>query len=160
MYQPMKKSAIKYLINLGIMFSLLLSCNKDSGPSTAELIIKAPWKFSKAMAGSVDVSALIQSCVKDNLVTFKGGTSTNTGNLNEGATKCNASDPQQIDFTWTYDATFNKITITGVGGTTITILPGGSNEFMLIKVDETEMVLQQTVTFSGTTQTVQVTLIH
>ena len=158
----MKKITSSFTILLLATSLFLNSCDKDSndGPTTIELITDSPWLFSKATASGVDVSALVQTCVKDNRLTFSQGSPSNTGNLNEGTTKCNAADPQQIEFTWTYDASFQKIAITSVGGGTLPILPGGSNEFTLVSVDEMQMVLSQTVTFSGTAQVVQVTLVH
>jgi hypothetical protein len=80
--------------------------------------------------------------------------------LNEGATRCNASDAQMVEFFWEYDASFRKIIITGVGGGTVPILPGGSNEFNLVRISNTEMVLSQNVTFSGTIQLIEVILIQ
>ncbi|MCU0403129.1 MAG: hypothetical protein MUE99_01160 [Chitinophagaceae bacterium] len=158
----MKKTLSPILFLLSATTFFLFSCQKDSSDSmtTVELIADGPWKFSKATASGVDVSALVQPCIKDNLLNFFVGSPSNTGNLNEGPTKCNAADQQQVEFTWTYDASFQKIAITSVGGGTIPILPGGSNEFTLVSVDELQMVLSQTVTFSGTAQLVQVTLVH
>lgn len=142
---------------------VLTSCGKDTtggGDTTIDLMVSAPWKFSKATASGVDISALVTACIKDNLLTFSSsGGSTNTGKLNEGATKCDAADPQEVNFTWVYDASFKKITITGTSGT-VPILPGGSNEFTLVSVTETELVMSQNVSFSGTTQLVVVTMIH
>jgi hypothetical protein len=142
---------------------LIASCGKDStdgGDTTVELMVRAPWKFSKATASGVDVSALVTACIKDNLLTFSSSNAgSNTGKLNEGATKCNAPDPQEVDFTWVYDASFKKITITGTSGN-VPILPGGSNEFTLVRVTEIELVMSQNVSFSGTTQLVEVTMVH
>lgn len=148
------------LLSLFLVFSMsYCSKEEDSGNSTITLITKGPWKFSKATAGSIDVSGLIENCIKDNTLIFQSGTPQNPGTLNEGATRCNPSDPQMIDFVWEYDASFRKISITGVGGGNVPILPGGSNEFNLVRISQTEMVLSQNVTFSGTTQLIEVTLI-
>ena len=138
-----------------------ISCKKESkGPTTVELITKATWKFNKATASGIDVSSLVNACIKDNLLNFIASSPLNTGNLNEGTTKCNPADAQQVDFTWTYDDSFRKINITSVGGGAVPILPGGSNEFSLVRVSETELVLSQSITYMGTTQLVEVTLIH
>jgi hypothetical protein len=150
-------------ILLSLLFILLTtsSCSKeeDNGNSTITLITRGPWKFSKATASGVDVSGLIESCIKDNILIFQSGTPQNTGSLNEGATRCNPTDPQMIDFFWEYDASFRKITITGVGGSAVPILPGGSNEFNIVRISQTEMVLTQNVSFSGTSQLIEVILI-
>lgn len=140
---------------------IIISCTKSvdsKTPTKEELISSKTWKFSKATANSTDISALIQACYKDNTLGFTKASPQNTGILNEGATKCNAADPQERTFTWVYDASFQKITITGTTGA-ITILPGGSNELTLVRVSETEMVVSQNVSFAGTTQLVEVTLV-
>jgi hypothetical protein len=141
---------------------LLVSCDKGTKePTTEELLMKLPWKFSKATANTTDVSAFVTPCNKDNLITFlTGSAGVKTGKLNEGATKCNATDPDNIDFVWTYDANFNKLKITPPTGTTLPLLPGGSNEFTLVRISVTELVLSQNITFLGTTQLVEVTLVH
>jgi hypothetical protein len=146
----------------GALMLTSFSCSKktSSGPSTTELIAKSPWKFSKATANGVNISSLVTACIQDNLLTFNIATPANTGNLNEGATKCNAADAQQVDFNWSYDESFRKINITSAGGGAVPILPGGSNEFSLISVSETELVLSQTITYLGITQLVEATLVH
>ncbi len=137
------------------------SCNKEvSGPSTTELMVKASWKFSKATASGIDVSSLVTACIKDNVLTFNIASPSNTGNLNEGATKCNAADAQQVEFTWVYDDSFRKVNITSVDGASVPVLPGGGTEFTVVRVSETELVLSQSVVFAGTTQLVEATLVH
>ncbi len=149
-----------FMALIGFLF-VMSSCEKDSAsPSTVDLITKAPWKFSKATTGGIDVSAALTACVKDNLLTFNAGASVNTGNVNEGPTKCDPADPQQVDFNWLYDESFRKISVTSVGGGSVPILPGGSNEFTLVRVSETELVVSQSVTFFGVTQLVEATLVH
>lgn len=143
-----------------LIIAAVQSCDKkEDNPDVITLIVQAPWKFGKATASGTNVSAFIESCLKDNLLIFQKGTPKNTGTVNEGATKCNPMDPQMVDFNWDYDANFKKMTLTGVGGGSVPILPGGSNEFTLVRVSQTEMVLSQNVSFAGTTQLVEVTLV-
>ena len=98
------------ILLMAFSLTLLLACSKDSNsPSKVDLIVKAPWKFSRATASGVDVSGLIQACVKDNILTFSRSSSGNTGKVNEGATKCNPGDPQEVDFTWQFDENFNQL---------------------------------------------------
>lgn len=149
------------IVLLFCLISLHISCSKnssDNAPTKEEQIAAITWKFSKATTSGTDISSLIQGCFKDNTLKFTKANPQNTGILNEGATKCNAADPQERGFTWVYDADFQKIIITGTTGA-ITILPGGSNELTLVRVSSTEMVLSQNVTFAGSTQLVEVTLI-
>lgn len=135
-------------------------CTKsaDDEPTTEERIAAITWKFSKATTSGTDVSSFVQACYKDNTIRFTKASPQNTGLLNEGGTKCNAADPQERSFTWIYDDSFQKLTVTGTGGT-VNILPGGSNEFTLVRVSATELVLSQNVTLLGSTQLVEVTLI-
>jgi hypothetical protein len=150
------------ILVIGVALFAQTACNKetnDGEDNTINLLTASPWKFSKATAGGFDVSALIDACIKDNLLIFSSSATTKTGKLNEGPTKCDPADPQEIDFTWVHDDSFDKLTITGVSGS-VPILPGGSNEFNLISITATELVLSQNITFSGITQLVQVTLIH
>ncbi len=149
-----------FLISLTAL-ALLTGCTKeadDDTPTTEELISAITWKFSKASTSGTDISALIQACYKDNTLRFTKASPQNTGVLNEGASKCNAADPQERSFTWQYDASFQKLTVTGTGSS-VNILPGGSNEFTLVRVSATELVISQNVSFAGATQLVEVTLI-
>lgn len=158
MKYTLKQTAI--LLVSALMLTTFSCDKKVSGPSTTELMVKASWKFSKATAGGADVSSLVTACIKDNVLTFAIATPANTGNLNEGPTKCNAADAQQVEFTWVYDESFRKVNITSVGGGAVAVLPGAGSEFSLIRVTETELVLSQTVSLFGTTQLVEVTLVH
>lgn len=148
---------------IAVLITILVGCDKESdapvAKTEAQLIGSGKaWKFSKATSGGVDVSALVDACLKDNLITMNDASPTKTGNLNEGALKCNASDPQQVDFTWTFDGGTKLLTISSAGG--VPILPGGSNVFTLVSVSETQMVLAQNITYMGSTQMAQATLIH
>jgi len=143
-----------------VLALFIAGCNKsaDDEPTNEEKIAAITWKFSKATTSGTDVSSLVQACYKDNTLRFTKASPQNTGFLNEGGTKCNAADPQERTFTWIYDDSFQKLTVTGTGGT-VNILPGGSNEFTLVRVSATELVLSQNVTLLGSNQLVEVTLI-
>ena len=159
-----------YLSNISVrtffiasIITLLLGCEKDSdtpAPKTEAQLIGSglAWKFSKAISGGVDVSSLVEVCMKDNLITMNDASPTKTGNVNEGAIKCNASDPQQVAFTWTYNGSTKLLTIISTGG--VRILPGGSNVFTLVSITETQMVLSQNIVFMGSTQLAQATFVH
>jgi hypothetical protein len=141
-----------------LMFSILISssCNKDDDsppPKTkTQLISQSTWKFSGATVGGNDVSAFLQTCQKDNILTFSatGG----TGTLDEGATKCNSGDPQTNPFTWNFLNSETELFISA------TLFSGGSSTFTLVSLTETTLVLSQVITVSGTAQTAIVTFIH
>jgi hypothetical protein len=155
-------NSVRILV-MASLFSFLVGCEKDSNnpalKTEAQLIGSGmAWKFSKATASGVDVSGFVDACLKDNLITLFDVSPTKNGIMNEGATRCNASDPQQVDFTWTYDSSTKLLTIFSASG--VNILPGGSNVFTVVSVSSTLMALSQNVTFMGATQMVQATLTH
>lgn len=109
------------------------------------------WKFDNAKVGSTDVSALIQACQKDNIVTFS---SDFTGLLDEGATKCNSSDPQTTPFTWSFMSNETILHVSTV------LFTGGASDFTIVSLSSTQLVLSQQINISGTMQTVVVTFVH
>ena len=132
----------------------MFGCKKESNsPSTLDLITSDTWKFNRATASGINVTTLIDACIRDNTITFTRASSGNTGVVDEGATKCNAAAPQTIPFTWTFDANFNRIVLTG----SVVLLPGGSNEFTVVRASATELVLSQNVTITGVSQLVEAT---
>ena len=99
-----------YVLALVSIGSIILSCNKDDDDKKDDLSTKiqlmttATWKYDTAAIGDNNgkpVSPLpagaIDACEKDNIITFK---SDSTGTLNEGASKCNSTDPQTTTFKW------------------------------------------------------------
>lgn len=139
-----------------LMLLLVFGCKKDTtAPSTLDRITSGTWKFSRATASGINVTTLIDACIRDNTITFTRASSGNTGVVDEGAAKCNASDPQTINFTWTFDANFNRIVLTG----SVMLLPGGSNEFTVVRASDTELVLSQNISFAGAPQLVEATFV-
>ncbi len=120
-------------------------------PTKTYLISQSTWKFSSATVGGSDVSAFLQTCQKDNILTF---TITGTGTLNEGATKCNPGDPQTSPFTWNFQSGETILFIS------TPLFTGGSSTFTLVSLTATQMVLSQIITVGGIPQTAVVTFIH
>jgi hypothetical protein len=143
------------LILAALCFTTLFftNCNKNDDsappptPTKTELITKSSWKFSTAFAGSTDVSSAPQlACFKDNIITF----STNlTGNINEGTNIC--SPTTAGPFTWNFANSENTLHISTV------LISGGSNDFTLVSLSETQLVVSQNYPPYGT---VTVTFIH
>jgi hypothetical protein len=152
------------LLNLASLVAVVLSisllftaCSKsDSNNNTSktktQLISQASWKFSAATVNGADVSSLIQACQKDNTLMFSatGG----TGTLDEGTTKCNASDPQTTSFTWSFTNNEGTLHVSQV------FFTGGSTDFTIVSLTETQLVVSQMINVSGTTQTAVVTFVH
>lgn len=101
-----------YVLALLAIGFIIWGCNKDDDDDNndvqakVQLMIAAPWKYDTAAIdtdknGTPDQAFPpgfgIQTCIKDNVITFK---SDSTGTLNEGATKCNSTDPQNTAFNW------------------------------------------------------------
>jgi len=152
----MKKRLIS-LISLLILVAILHnSCSKeDNTPPAAktktELITKSSWKFSDAKVGGTSVAALLQTCQKDNVLTFL---SAGTGTADEGATKCNSSDAQTSPYTWSFQSSETILFVS------TPFFTGGSSSFTIVSLTDTELVVSQNITVSGSTQNAVITFIH
>jgi len=151
----MKKNSTWILASLAFSMLLLSSCDKKSTtpPKTkTQLLTQASWKFKSATVSGADASSLIQACQKDNILIFISG---GTGNVNEGASKCNSGDPDTVPFTWSFNSGETVITVS------IQLFSGGSNDLTLSKLTETSLVLTMAYTPTvGPTQQVEVTFEH
>jgi hypothetical protein len=146
---------------LHIWFAVLLvsvliagKCKKDEAPepTKTELITKASWKFNKALlAGGADITTLIPACQRDNVANFA---SNGTGTNDEGASKCQPSDPQTTNFTWNFQSNESILFVS------TPLFTGGSSNFTLVSLTATELVLSQTITLMGSPQTVTVYFVH
>lgn len=148
----MRKQLFLIAAFFAVVFLSTTSCKKDkaSTPSKTktELITQGSWKFSAATISGVDASGYLQTCQKDNVYTFVAA---GTGTFDEGATKCNAGDPQTNPFTWNFASNETILHIS------TTLFSGGSNDFTLVTLSETQLVISQTYPPYGT---IVVTLIH
>jgi hypothetical protein len=149
----------KRLLLITGLFSFLLilaGCSKDDdAPPTnktkTELITQGTWKFSDAKVNGVSVATFLQACQKDNVLTFITG---GTGTANEGATKCNAADPQSNPFNWTFQTNETLLFVS------TPLFTGGSSTFTIVSLTETELVVSQNITVTGTAQNAVITFVH
>ena len=129
---------------------VLGSCQKDDddtpSPKTkTELIASSAWKYNEAKIdsdnnGTGDVAlpaGVIEACQTDNTIVFANN---GTGTVNEGPTKCDATDPSSVPFTWNLGSNesvinFSSAVFAGVGG-----------DFKIISLTETELVLSKQLT--------------
>ena len=97
------KNYVFVLLSIGL---IVISCKKSSdSPSKTQLLTSATWKYDTVALdldkdGKPDTPVppgYIASCSLDNTITFK---TDSTGTLDEGATKCNSTDPQSTTFHW------------------------------------------------------------
>jgi hypothetical protein len=143
-----------YSLLLAGLFSV--SCNKDDDPAPApktktQLITQSTWKFSAATVGGIDVSSILQPCQKDNIITFA---SNGSGTLDEGPLKCNVADLQLNPFTWSFQSGETQLFISA------TLFAGGSTLFNLVTLSETQLIISQNITVSGSSQTAVITFVH
>ena len=136
--------------------SVLTGCGKDKkdpDPKTkTELITTSTWKFSGATVGGSDASTFLQTCQKDNVMTFAAA---GTGIVDEGATKCNGGDAQSNPFTWNFQSSETILFVSNP------LFTGGSSTFTLVSLSETQLVLSQMISLGGgPQQNATVTFIH
>ena len=150
----MRKQFFTLLSGLGVSLLIFSGCNKDDDPvpkTKTELITAAIWKFGAATVGGTDVSASLPACQKDNLMTF---ISTGTGSVDEGPTKCNAGDPQTNPFTWNFASSETVLHMSTI------LFTGGSNDFTIVTINESQLVVSQIITVGGSPQNAIVTFLH
>ena len=149
----MKKQILSYIPFFTIAMFLFTNCQKkDDTPPPAsktntQRICENTWKFSSATVGGANVSGSLQTCQKDNILTF---VISGTGNMDEGPTKCNAGDPQNNPFIWNFASSETKLHISAI------LFSGGNSDFTIVSLTDTQLKLSQII--NG--QTVVVTFIH
>jgi hypothetical protein len=140
---------------LGILSLFFLGCNKDDDnppqKTKTELITQSTWKLSTVnAAGFGDVTAQIPACYKDNIYTF---VSNGSGSVNESTTVC--SPTTAGPFTWGF---LNNETTLHIS---TTLFQGGSSDFSLVTLNETNLAISQVMTIAPLpSTTVTFTFIH
>lgn len=152
---PMKPAVLKILTFSFILLSAA-SCKKSDPVSPVApksktiLLTQTFWKLqsvgidaNKDGVVENDVTSFIQACKLDNTYTFK---TDGTGTMDEGAAKCNTTDPQTQAFTWvfkstetvlsgTFSFTNGDATILSMDDTTLKVAyddPGTSNHLVAV----------------------------
>ena len=149
----------KHFLSVIILSCLLIAntgCSKDDDDNPApktktELITSGTWKFSDAKVNGASVASFLQTCQKDNILSFLAA---GTGTAAEGATKCNASDPDSNPFNWSFQTNETVLFVS------TPFFTGGSTTFTIVSLTETQLVLSQTITLSGIPQNAEITFIH
>ena len=150
-----KKLILPVLI---LVFSLVInsSCSKDGDDPPAaktktELLASSNWKFSDAKVNGISVASFLETCQKDNILTFLAG---GTGTADEGPTKCDAADPQTNPFTWSFQTNETVLFVS------TPFFTGGSSTFTIVSLTDTQLIVSQTITVSGTAQNAEITFVH
>jgi hypothetical protein len=135
----MKKQFSLTSFVLVLAFLFITGCEKDDDPAPektkTELIVQSSWKFDKATSGGADVSGFVPDCWKDNIAVFA---SNGTGTIDESTNVCSPSVAGS--FTWEFQTNETILHLSAP------LFPGGSNDFMLVSLDETNLVVSQDVT--------------
>ncbi|HET6995143.1 MAG TPA: lipocalin family protein [Chitinophagaceae bacterium] len=153
----MQKQFTPLLSVIAVAFLLMTGCGKDDPPpapakTKTELISQGSWKFQSAnssLLGDISNNPLL-ACYVDNVMTF----STNgTGGISEGTVSCSTALPSS--FTWAFQTNETLLHLN------FTLFPGGSPDFTINSLTESNLVLSQQVTQAPyPTQTITVTFKH
>jgi hypothetical protein len=154
----MKAIILKGIV-LCVLVMLSLSCKKSSSSAAAksktEYLSQGTWKIlsvgvdlNKDGIVDADATGYVQSCHLDDTYAFRAN---GTGTIDEGATKCNASDPQSSDFTWVFKN--NETILSGNFG----LVAGDAT---IITLNDTKLVLSFDYTYNGTSYRLIATLQH
>ncbi len=150
----MRKQLLLTLSILAIAFLFVTGCEKEEDPAPAktktQLISQSSWKFDHATSSGTDISGFINACFKDNIATF---TSAGSMTLDEAATIC--SPTYAGTYTWAFQTSETILHLSAP------IFTGGSSDFTLVSVTETNLVLSQVMTVAPSPPTtVEVTFKH
>ena len=153
----MQKKFPLIIASVLLLLIVISSCSKknDEGGQTnktkTDLIAKSSWKFSDARVSGVSVAAFLDACQKDNIITFQ---SNGNGTADEGASKCDPGDPATNPFTWSFQ---NNETVLFISTPLFT---GGNSTFTIVDLTETQLVVSQMISVSGSSQNAEVTFVH
>lgn len=129
------------------------SCDKDNDDNTlkskAELLMTGSWKRTALTSTpaydwygdgnfATDILSVMKPCEKDNFDTYKPN---NIFEVNEGATKCDALDPQTWTVSWAFKDNETKL------------LFDGFDEYILEELTSTTLRFRSTFVENGVTYT-------
>ncbi len=140
----MKKLLFILCLGSSVVFT---SCKKDDDPTKKEMLVGKNWVMTALtidpalpVIGS-NIYNQIDACTKDDITKF---TADGKATFDEGATKCNVSDPQTTTGTWALNTTETVLSITDDGSTTSVTLKSISSS----KVVGTYQLVDSGVTYT------------
>ncbi len=149
----MQKQFLPTLLSVSIVFLFITACNKNEttpAPTKTQMITQSSWKFEKAKASGIDISAQVNACFKDNIATFN---SSGSMTLDESTTVCSPS--YAGSYTWSFQSGETILHLSAA------IFTGGSNDFTLVSLNTTNLVVSQVMTVApNPPTTVEVTFKH
>ncbi len=147
----MLKATLKRIPLLLFLFVIFNSCKKNGDQkSKTEMLTQKDWVMSKyeLKTGNgqwIDETQYWQDCSKDDRFVFR---TNKTVEQNEGATKCDASDPQVVD-TDSWEFTDNETKIIWFGRSSV-----------IEQLNETTLTVTTTDNSGGTNIYERITFVH
>jgi hypothetical protein len=143
----MKNYPLLLLLFCCSLFFTACSNDDDATPSQEEMLMNKRWQITALevtlpIIGSQDLYAGFEECEKDTYVEFKAN---GVLVVDEGATKCDTSDPQQYPGTWTLEG--DVLTIMGAGASFG--LPVNDLELTITDLSSTRLDGEFSQTISG-----------
>lgn len=142
---------------LPILLTLfIVSCKKgDKSKTKSELLVNGSWHvtaytvepaldFDGDGVDETNAYAVMEPCVKDDRTTFNED---GTGELDEGPTKCDDSDPQSVPLTWELSQNETELSVQRVS-------------YLLESLSESQLVVKEIESISAVTYTHTVTFSH
>jgi hypothetical protein len=141
---------------MGIVLMVFNGCRKDSddavspaSPTTTQMLTEKPWRLtastiSPAMMGMTDLFSMMPSCELDNTLKFNSDASKSLVQ-DEGATKCNSMDPQQVSGSWQLNIAETEVVVN---------LNSQSDTYALQSISTSSLRVAVTTVMSGTTYTI------
>lgn len=151
----------RILIAISVI-TVIAACGKDDdgAPQTnRQLLTASVWKYDTAgidLDGNGEIDNAIPNgyilpCHKDNTILFKDN---ETGEVNEGPLKCNQTDPQTANFTWSTNNNQNVINFSD------TIFGQISGDVTIKKITASELVLTKQISVGPITAPALIRLKH
>lgn len=142
----------------------LSACKKDAAsPSNTDLLCASKWKITaftvdpgfplfdalgNIMGYSTDMYSSMESCSKDDNIKFN---SDNNVNYDEGASKCDSSDPQSTSGTWSFKTNETILSL---------IDNGSSQDYTIMELTASSLKMKYTQTGGSVSYAFIITLSH
>lgn len=81
----------------------------DSTTERQRLLMNRNWKIYKIISEGEDITGMIPGCAMDNVIFHF--TDVKTGYADEGPEKCDANDPQLVNFYWSLTANETRLVV-------------------------------------------------
>lgn len=143
MFNNSAKKALTLLCSLLLALVFVgTSCKKDEEKTSKDYLVAHSWKLISVKISGV--STTLDECDKDDIATFHKD---KTLHFDEGATKCDPTDPQETTGKWSISASTTPETLT------LTYDDGSQKEeYKITEIGDLKMVLTIDASGFGTIQ--------